>query len=176
MDCDDADCADESECAGDDDTGDDDDDDDFTVDECTVICINEFQASNASTVTDASGAYPDWLELYNMTGEDIDLAGYWITDDLGTPDKVVLAGDLVLEADGWILLWADGDVDQGDDHLPFRLQKSGEQIGISDPDGVPLDALEYGPQTTDMSEARIPDGGEDWETTADPTPGGTNGD
>ncbi len=175
IDCDDADCADDAACAGDDDddTG---DDDDVTVDECSVICINEYQASNASTVTDESGAYPDWFELYNLTDEDIDLDGYSVTDDLGTPDKVVLAGGLVLPAGGWLLLWADGDVDQGDDHLSFRLDRQGEQIGVYDPDGEPLDALEYGFQETDEAEARVPDGAADWETTTAPTPGGTNGD
>ena len=177
VDCADADCADEAECAGDDDddTGDD-DDDDVTVEECTIICVNEFQASNATTVTDASGAYPDWFELYNLTDEDIVLDGYSVTDDLGDPAKFVLDGGLVLPAGGWLLLWADGDVDQGDDHLSFRLDRGGEQIGVYDPDGEPLDGLEYGHQETDISEARIPDGGEDWETTTAPTPGGTNGD
>ena len=176
VDCDDADCVGDGDCAGDDDDDATGDDDDATVDECTVICINEFQASNASTVTDESGAFPDWFELYNLTGEDIDLGGYSVTDDLGWPDKFVLADELVLESGGWLLLWADGDVDQGDDHLSFRLQKSGEQIGVFDPDGEPLDGIEYGPQETDLSEVRMPDGGEDWETTASPTPGGSNGD
>jgi len=177
VDCQDADCAGDLDCAGDDDddTGDD-DDDDLTVDECTEICINEFQASNASTITDASGAYPDWIELYNVTDADIDLDGYSITDDFGDPAKVVLAGGLVLPAGGWLLLWADGDTDQGDDHLSFRLDRSGEEIAIFDPDGEPLDALEYTYQLTDDSEVRVPDGGQDWETTSSPTPGETNGD
>ena len=176
VDCDDADCVGDGDCSGDDDDDSTGDDDDATVEECTVICVNEFQASNASTITDESGAFPDWFELYNLTGADIDLDGYSVTDDLGWPDKFVLADGLVLESGGWLLLWADGDVDQGDDHLSFRLQKDGEQIGVFDPDGEPLDGIEYGPQQTDQSEVRIPDGGEDWEMTTSPTPGGSNGD
>ncbi len=173
-DCDDGDCATSSACAGDDDDAVDDDDDTASGD--WGLCINEFQASNQSTVQDESGAFPDWIELYNLTGSDLDLGGYFITDDLDTPDKHQLAAGLVVPAGGFLLLWADGDIDQGDNHLPFALAKEGEELGLFDPDGRAINTLEYLPQVSDWSAARFPDGEPGaWDIDTTPTPEGPNG-
>ena len=195
IDCDDEDCLGSAECTGDDDDAVDDDDaaddDDDAADDdddfsqidgvedqdpgvCTGLCVNEFMASNASSATDATGAFPDWLELYNHTGEDVDLSGYFVSDDLAWTDKHVLGDGLVVPAGGWLILFADGDIDQGNDHLPFRLARSGEEIGLYAPDGTALDELRYGPQDTDVSAARVGDGGEEWGTDASATPEGPN--
>jgi hypothetical protein len=175
-DCDDTDCANRSNCLGDDDddtTGDDDDD---TVSGDWQLCINEFQASNQATIADGTGAYPDWIELHNLTGSAIDLGGYFITDNLEDTEKHQLAAGLVVPANGFMLLWADGDIDQGDDHLPFSLAKGGEQLGLYDPDGDAINTLEYLPQVTDWSAARFPDGEPgSWDIDTTPTPGDFNG-
>ena len=197
IDCDDEDCLDDEECTGDDDDAADDDDDaadddddaaddddDFStidgVDDvdpgpCTGLCINEFMASNATGAQDESGAFPDWLELYNPTGEDVDLVGYTVSDDLAWIDKHPLGGGLIVPAGGWLILWADGDVDQGENHLSFRLNRGGEQIAIYDTHGTALDELQYGPQETDISATRLGDGGEEWGTDDTATPEGPNG-
>ncbi|HEX9252003.1 MAG TPA: CotH kinase family protein, partial [Ignavibacteriaceae bacterium] len=39
------------------------------------IVINEFMADNAATITDPSGEYDDWIELYNPTSDPIVLTG-----------------------------------------------------------------------------------------------------
>ncbi len=195
VDCADTDCANASNC-GDDDTGDDDDDvtddDDDTGDDdddfsdidgvedhdpgpCSELCVNEFMASNATGAQDATGAFPDWLELYNPTGADIALDGYFVSDDLAWTDKHVMAGGLVVPAGGHLILWVDGDIDQGDDHLPFRLNRGGEQIGIYDPAGTALDEMSYGPQETDISASRTTDGAEEWVEDDTSTPAGPNG-
>ncbi len=170
IDCDDMGCAAGEECL-------DDDDDDDTGDDDVAdwdLCINEFQASNSATIADGTGAFPDWVELYNLTDADIDLEGYSITDNLGDPTKHVL-GALTLPANGFLILWADGDIDQGDDHLPYQLAKSGEELGLYDPDGEPINELEYLPQITDWSAARFPDGTTNWDIDTTPTPGELNG-
>ncbi len=138
-----------------------------------TVVINEFMASNASTVTDEKGAYPDWVELYNTTDEDIDLDGWTITDDLEESDKHELVG-LSIDADDYLLLWADGDIEDGDRHLDFRLAADGEALGLFDPDGNAHTQLNYGQQATDHSAARVPDGSANWEITDSPTPGESN--
>jgi len=35
----------------------------------------------------------DWIELYNTTGDDIDISGWFLSDDPGTPEKFVVPGD-----------------------------------------------------------------------------------
>ena len=172
IDCDDPGCAADDACTGDDDDDNDSGDDDDAVD--WDLCINEFQASNSSTIEDGTGAFPDWVELYNLTDADIDLEGYYITDNLSDPTKHML-GALTLPANGFLLLWADGDIDQGDDHLPYQLAKSGEELGLYDPDGDPINELEYLPQITDWSAARFPDGSTGWDIDTTPTPEALNG-
>ncbi len=137
--------------------------------------INEFMASNATTIADGAGGFADWIELYNPTDQPVSLDGWTITDDLDQPDKVDLDPSLRVPAGGFLLLWADGDVDEGPDHLPFRLDAAGEAIGIFDAYGTRSDGLEYDAQTTDISAARVPDGSDNWTLTDQPTPGSSNG-
>jgi hypothetical protein len=137
------------------------------------LCINEFMASNSSTITDEKGAYPDWIELHNPTGAAMDLSGVTVTDDLADETKHELQ-NLVLDAGGFLVLFADDDEEEGDNHVGFSLSAEGEEIGIYDPDGVRLDALEYAKQVTDVSAYRTTDCGEVWDYTTEPTPGESN--
>ena len=137
------------------------------------LVINEFMARNASTVTDSTGAYPDWIELFNPTDTDVDITGWTLSDDIGERDKHTL-GALTLAAGGWLLLFADDDEEQGVAHLGFNLSGEGEEIGLYAPDGSVVDELEYGEMPVDESAARVVDGGDDWEITDTPTPGTSN--
>ena len=44
-----------------------------TAEEEIGVYLNEFMASNASTLIGPDGAYCDWIELYNTTGAEVDL-------------------------------------------------------------------------------------------------------
>ena len=138
-----------------------------------AIWINELQASNATTTQDESGAWPDWIELYSGETEPYDLTGCMLTNDLAEPAKQVLSGGTLVPG-GFLVLWADGDTDQGDDHLDFRLDADGGEIGLYDVAGRPLTRLQYAAQATDWSAARVPDGSESWVATRIPTPGAEN--
>lgn len=138
------------------------------------VTINEFMASNGSTLEDDSGAFPDWIELHNGWSEDVDLSGWTISDDLDEPDKHELPGILLAPGD-YLLLFADGDTDQGSEHLSFSLDADGEAIGIYNAEGQPVDRLTYEAQATDVSAARTPDGSTEWILTDAPTPGESNG-
>lgn len=138
------------------------------------LVINEFMASNMNTVADETGAFPDWIELYNNTSSAINLGGYTITDDLTDPGKHVLSDTLNIEPGGFLILWADGDVKDGNHHLSFKLTAIGEDIGLYDLDGLPLDELTYDAQVTDISQARTTDGTGSFASTDAPTPGESN--
>lgn len=176
-DCEDGACASLAECQdGDsaDTAGDTGDTGDTTV-AWPALVLNEFMASNSSTIADASGAWPDWIELYNPTDAAVSLGGWSLTDDLLIPDKHVLDASLSVPAGGFLLLWADNDLDEGAAHIDFKLSADGEQLGLFAPDGTALDSLEFGPQLTDLSTARQPDGAATWIVTDAPTPGESNG-
>ena len=158
-----------------DDSGDSGADDTGTPSEAPEVFINEFMASNATIIADDEGGFGDWIELYNATAAAVDLSGWFLTDDLASPEKHVL-GAISIPAGGFVLLWADDDILDGDEHLSFKLSGDGEDLALYTPDGVAADELTYQAQTTDQSAARFPDGGETWEITDAPTPGATNGD
>lgn len=137
------------------------------------LWINEFMASNKETLQDSTGATPDWLEIYNPTSEAVDLEGWTVSDDLADPEKHTL-GAVEIPAGGFLLLFAGGTPEVDDQHLSFKLSAAGEEIGLFSPGGQVSDELEYGVQEQDVSTARTTDGGAEWATTADPTPGESN--
>jgi hypothetical protein len=137
------------------------------------VRINEVMASNAAAVERDDGEFPDWIELVNLTASAIDLGGATLTDDLGDPAKHVLPAGLILPANGYLILWAD-DLGERDDAAPFKLAADGESVGVYSPEGDAWDSLDYGPQTTDVSWARSPDGTGAFAPDATPTPGAAN--
>ncbi len=143
------------------------------------LVINEFLASNDTVNADDNGEYDDWVELFNNTNQDIDIGGMYVTDDLAEPTKwqipqtnpaatTVAAGD-------YMILWFDGDPDQGPLHVDTKLSASGEEIGLFESDGVTqVDSYIFGPQTVDVSEGRLPNGEDSWTMFRPPTPGAPN--
>jgi len=93
---------------------------------------------NTSTITDNYGQYEDWIEIYNTTNAPIDLSGYFITDNTDFNKFEFNAGNAALTTvppNGFLLLWADEDVSQGEDHLNFKLS-DGETVTLVNQDGV----------------------------------------
>ena len=145
------------------------------------IVVNEFQASNATTVADEYGEYDDWVEIYNTDVESVNLAGMSLSDDFTNPRRYQFP-DTLLAPGGLLLVWCDGTPSQGPFHADFKLSASGEEIGLfhrADRACTPLDAVTFSSQVGDHSTGRMPDGGEDWQIFAEPTPGlrndGTSG-
>ena len=58
-----------------------------TPDPPTVnLVINEFMASNDFAFPGPQGDYPDWIEIYNLGIDSVNLAGYFMSDDLVDPE------------------------------------------------------------------------------------------
>ena len=128
------------------------------------LVINEFMASNDSIIQDPQGQYEDWVEIYNYGTGAIDLAGMYLTDDSSEPMKWQIPGGnsaaTTIPAGGYLLIWADNDIDDEGLHSNFKLSADGEEIELFDSDGVTLiDSVEYHDQFTDMSYTRFPDAG-----------------
>lgn len=141
------------------------------------VVINEFLASNATGLTDATGAFPDWVELFNRSDVPVDLAGFTLTDDLSFPTKWVFPAGTQIAAGGYLIVFCDGDVADGPLHASFSLSAQGESIGLYAPPArgsAPLDELDFDAQVTDVSSARIPNGGDTWQPASPPTPGAPN--
>jgi hypothetical protein len=141
------------------------------------LVINEFMASNNSDsdINDPYGDYDDWIEIYNYGDVSIDLAGMYLTDNLGNPTKwQVPSGypeQTTVPPDGFVVFWADEEPTEGPLHTTFKLSAGGEEIGLFDTDGnTPVDTIVFGEQTTNISYGRYPDANNNWRFFPTPTP------
>jgi hypothetical protein len=140
------------------------------------IVINEFQASNASTVSDPDfGSYSDWIELYNPSDQAVDLGFWYLTDLLEDTVNWQFPEGVSLDPGGYLVIWADGkDLIQSDLHAGFRLSIAGEEIGLYSSSKILVDSVVYGKQMEDISSGRQPDGAAEWHFFDSPTPGTSN--
>ncbi len=145
------------------------------------VVINEWMADNQTTLADpADGEFDDWFELYNAADTVADLSGYYLGSDTNNPTQFRIPNGISIPAHGFLLVWADGDTGQNSTqppavHTNFKLAKAGESIGLFDPNGRVLDFVTFGPQATDRSEGRKPDGSATVEVLTHHTPGAANG-
>ena len=122
------------------------------------VVINEFMASNDATVADQDGEFDDWIELYNTTDAAIDLTGYFISDNDANLHKYDIPDGTMIDANGYLIIWADEDGMQEGLHANFKLSAAGETIFLVNADTMVIDEIAYGQQTTDQSSARRPNG------------------
>ncbi len=144
--------------------------------------ITEFLADNdngietrvrASTGEAFSGdpMTPDWIEIHNPTASAVDLAGWYLTDDVYDPlnpddwDRWQFPstepGETVLDPGAYLLVYATGenitdpDLDEtGRLHTDFGLSRGGEYVALVGPGGTPGDIVsefDFPEQESDVS-------------------------
>ena len=140
------------------------------------LVINEAVSANARSLTDADLGSPDWIEIYNGTGKDINLSGYGLSDNIREPHKWEFPG-ITLKAGDYLIVFAA----KNSEKLPdgkyctgFGISKSGESIYLVDPYYNLVDEADLPEMKTDISWARTSSG--DHGYCAAPTPGAANDD
>ncbi len=123
------------------------------------LVINEFMADNdnGSPWSDQDGDFDDWIELYNNTNQVVNLENYFLSDTSTFEHKWELP-NIEIPANGYLIIWADKDVDQVGLHTQFSLDKDGGEVILSYIDGSVIDSVEYGEQDDNISMSRIPNG------------------
>ncbi|HOZ21086.1 MAG TPA: CotH kinase family protein [bacterium] len=141
----------------------------------STLRLNELMADNSTAAADEAGDHDDWLEIFNSGSEPAALAGLYLTDKRDRLNKWRIAQTIPELAPGtWLVIWCDEEQEQGSLHANFKLSAGGEFLALVDRDGLTiLDSLSFGPQTTNLSLGRYPDGHGAWQTMA-PTPGTAN--
>ncbi|MBK8625320.1 MAG: CotH kinase family protein [Saprospiraceae bacterium] len=123
-----------------------------------TVVLNEFMASNNGIIKDEAGENEDWIELYNTTSTDIDISGFFITDNPDNLEKFVIPEGTIIKANEYLIIWADEDQEQGPLHANFKLSAGGEPIILLDKQLSILDSVIYDQQVANKSAARIPNG------------------
>jgi len=141
------------------------------------LFINEIMADNDAIIEDPdeAGAFEDWIEVYNAGTAAVDLGGMYLTDDVSDPMQWQFPAGSSIAAGGFLLIWADGEPEQGDNHASFKPSSGGETVALYDTDGTTLvDSIEFGAQVTDVAYGRTPDGSDTLSVLTMPTPGAAN--
>jgi ribonucleotide monophosphatase NagD (HAD superfamily) len=143
----------------------------------TPVKINEICASNSIYINEYFEKN-DWIELYNTTGEDYDIAGMYISDNLNKPFKYQIPTDglvnTVIKPYGYIVLWADKLAPTTQLHTSFKIGAEGGEIVLTSADQTWCDTLVYAPHNGDYSIGLYPDGGVNAYIMNKPTIAATN--
>jgi len=145
---------------------------DLPVGELGDLVINELLADNETVLADEAGEFDDWIELYNRGDEPVELAGFFLSDDPADPFAFPLPAGRLGPGER-LLVWADGDTDQGPLHAPFGLSRDGESVVLSTAAAI-VDQIDFDAQDPDVGLAREVDGAVTWMRCAYPSPGGPN--
>lgn len=143
------------------------------------LVINEVMASNNSTKTDPQGQYDDWFEIYNFGNMPIDVGGMYLTDNPDNPAKWQIPMNdpalTTISPQGYLVIWADRDVEDEGLHADFKLSADGEVVCLFDTDGTSLiDIMTFPQLSSDVSYGRYPDAGDELRLFAAATPGAAN--
>jgi len=111
----------------------------------------------------------------------VDLGGYFLTDLLTNKFQFEVPnnGHYLIPPGGYLLVWADNETGQNntnraDLHVNFALSRDGEAIGLFAADGTTIDAVTFGPQSSDVSQGRFPNGAAPVFSMPTPTPRAAN--
>ncbi len=145
------------------------------------IYINEIMASNVDGIADEAGEYEDWIELYNAGPDAVNLAGLYLSDSYPAVNPWSFPADrpelTMLPPGGYLVLFADGEPDDGPLHTDFKLSKDGEEVVLLQKIGVEMqviDRLMFGIQARNKTFGRYPDGSSILEYLGSPTPWASN--
>jgi hypothetical protein len=147
------------------------------------LVITEVMPSNRTTLADNTGAYNDYIEIYNAGGEAASLLGYGLSDDPSDvmawrfPDVSIGPGEyLVVFASGADT--ANTDLEKGAIHTNFRVSAYRETIVLSTSAGLLIDQVDVAQMSPDTAWVRAMESGTYGSSWAEgsPSPGYPNTD
>ncbi len=142
----------------------------LSIDINAQVVINELMSKNDITLEDEFGDFPDWIELKNIGSSNVDLTGFFLTDNPENMAKWKFPS-VVIPANSYLIIFASGRADGVQDlHVDFKLSSVGEYIGLSDTQGNIVDEIKVPELSADFSYARLPDGIGDFSFTNMPSP------
>jgi hypothetical protein len=105
-----------------------------------LVVINEVLAHSHDTA-------PDWIELHNNSAQDVNIGGWYLSDDPFVPMKFRIADGTILPGNGYALFYEDRDFGLVSTNagalIPFALSENGDTVNLFGPsDGLRPDYSE----------------------------------
>ena len=135
-------------------------DDQLMAQGITPVRINEVSAAN-SIYANEYWKRNDWVELYNTTNSDIDVAGMYLSDNANKPKKYQIAADgasTIIPAHGYLIVWCDKLDPTSQLHATFKLAAEGGDVLLTAEDESWCDHFVYNEHKGDETVGRYPDG------------------
>ena len=124
----------------------------------TGVFISEVLSSNDQIVTYPSTGNTDWIELYNASGQTVDLSGFGLSDRLTRARKWQFPQGTMIGAGEYKIVLCDGTRNSTETdvlHASFKINRTAcETLCLSDPEGRILDKMILPVQRTDISYGR----------------------
>ena len=133
------------------------------------VRLSEILASNQSAF-EVGGAFPDIIEIQNLSSAAFNLGGMTLSDDADSPGKFTFAAGTMIPPDGILIVTAGSIVDPAIPATGFGLSADGDELHLFAADGTLVDSVVFGFQAEDFSISRFRDG---WNVSV-PTIGETN--
>lgn len=141
----------------------------------SALVINEIMPANIDVCLDPSMNYGSWIELYNTSAADIEITGWYLSNDPADKRQCPLGNRYrVVKANGFLTLWFGHLDDYCLNQVEFSLNYDGGKVFLFDNRGNEICSMEYETIPARLSYARTTDGGSTWSKTGYPTPGATN--
>lgn len=135
-----------------------------------LLKINEVMVKNRSMFPVRGLMFPDWIELYNISGCDVDLSG-WSVSTENSSGTINCLSSTVIGPGEYALIYAASDA--GEDYLSADISlKPGCAVSLSGPDGIAVDTVLCEGNKADVS--FIPQGDGTASVCSFPTPGMEN--
>lgn len=131
--------------------------------------INELMPKNTQFGSDQNDEFDDWIELYNLSNEDLDISGFYLSDSKKEVTKWKFPPGTTLTKNGYLIVWADADTLQVGLHTNYKLSALGENVVLLSPELDIIDLVEYPVTVLPQSYARMPNGTGNFSWSTTPT-------
>ena len=116
------------------------------------LIISEVMASNNYTIKDKYGNYSDYIEIYNGYDYDVNLLGYYLSDDDYNTKKWIFP-DVTIKPKSYLVVFASGKGTTIEDeiHTNFKLSSNKEIVVLTSNQGKLLSKINYKETANDSS-------------------------
>ena len=138
------------------------------------VIINEVMTSNAVFV---SGRHDDWVELYNDSGSQVSLKGWYLSNDPYDLQRWAFPDSAKIAKNGYLVVYCAGsdpvtDGQKNALYANFKLSAKGDEVYLTDSEGNTT-SVRFGAQYGNVTSG-IPVDGEGWHHLETATPGAAN--